>query len=173
VPEARPGRHQNWPVSINHVFDRVPILKCNLRIHLSSILVYRSEDCEVNVKLQCVSRVHAKLNIDENGSASLENCSVNGTLLNGKVVLAAEGNVKLQHNDRLVVGNREFRFAKAPPFVPKALAAFAAANEDDPTCVIPLVARQSPRSSKPHHSVDVALAVNLQSKSHCFEDLEM
>jgi hypothetical protein len=111
------------------------------------------------VKLQCVSRIHAKLHIDENGSASLENCSVNGTLLNGAVVLTAEGMVSLRHNDRLVVGSREFRFAKAPTFVPKVLSAFAVAGADDATCEFPQVALQSPRSLKARRYVGVALAV--------------
>ena len=96
------------------------------------------------MKIQCVSRLHVELIVDENSDATLINRSINGTVLNGKV-LNKNGQSSLKHNDRFTVGNREFRFSKGATVQPKS-ACFAPAGPDEITAeLMPIMKAEYPK----------------------------
>jgi pSer/pThr/pTyr-binding forkhead associated (FHA) protein len=120
-----------------------------------SSTVISGDDCDVQMKIQCISRLHVELIVDENSDATLINRSINGTVLNGKI-LNKNGQSSLKHNDRFTVGNREFRFSKGATVQPKS-ACFAPAGPDEVTAELSSVL--SP-FRKARQSIGVALAVS-------------
>ena len=120
-----------------------------------SSTVISGDDCDVQMKIQCISRLHVELIVDENSDATLINRSINGTVLNGKI-LNKNGQSSLKHNDRFTVGDREFRFSKGATVQPKS-ACFVSAGPNEVTAELSSVL--SP-FHKARQSIGVALAVS-------------
>jgi hypothetical protein len=76
------------------------------------ILIGRLEDCHVRINLSTVSRRHAILRVDEEGSILLKNCSkTNPTLLN-KEALWAQDERLVNDQDVICIGERYFRWER-------------------------------------------------------------
>ena len=74
----------------------------------SDITIGRDKSCDIHMKLNSVSRTHAKMFIDENGCCNLENLSkTNPTFVNGKPILGVH---ILNNKDQITIGDRSFVF---------------------------------------------------------------
>jgi len=113
------------------------------------------------MKIQCVSRLHVELIVDENGDVTIMNRSVNGTVLNG-TLLGKGGTSSLKHNDKFVVGNREFRFSKETK-APHKSSCFAPAGPDEVTAELSSTGFSPFRKAR--QSIGVALAVRRHDTS--------
>lgn len=97
------------------------------------VIVGRSEECNITLKTDEVSRQHCRLQF-VNGQLTVRDLgSRNGTLVNGSV---ASGDVALNDGDELQIGPMRFRVQTEPTEIKKAAAApstteSGAADEDD------------------------------------------
>lgn len=71
----------------------------------------RDKNCEIRIKLDCVSRIHSKISIDENGNCVLNHLSkTNPTLINGQSINDCSS---LNDGDKISIGDREFIYQQA------------------------------------------------------------
>ena len=82
-------------------------------INSDEVTIGRIKGNDIRIKINIVSRIHAKVLVDQNGACTLLNLSkTNPTLLND-VPIVGEASVVLQDQDVFTVGERKFKF-RAP-----------------------------------------------------------
>jgi len=82
------------------------------------VIVGRSEECNITLKTEEVSRQHCRLSFADGQLIICDLGSRNGTLVNGKAI---DGNVELQDGDELQIGPMRFRVQTEPTEITKAL----------------------------------------------------
>jgi pSer/pThr/pTyr-binding forkhead associated (FHA) protein len=97
------------------------------------VIVGRSEECNITLKTEEVSRQHCCLNVADGQISIRDLGSRNGTLVNGQAI---HGDVVLNDGDELQIGPMRFKVQTEPTEVTKAVSKPAAqasgqAGEDD------------------------------------------
>lgn len=83
-----------------------------VKLDKQTLLVGRSENCDIILSGALVSRQHAKLFVDADGVAIEDLSSRNGVLVNGTPI---EARTKLAHGDIVILGEEQLKFMRLPP----------------------------------------------------------
>jgi sigma-B regulation protein RsbU (phosphoserine phosphatase) len=89
------------------IFDPVDKRRHDWRLEKGNYIIGRSKECELAIMDDTVSRLHARIEIDDKHAITLTDLgSHNGTTVNGNRIT---GSVKLNHNDVVALGKVELK----------------------------------------------------------------